>query len=116
GDAVTAGAATVPPIHVLGFSQGATTASRWVALGRTAPTRFIAWGGAIAPELPLTPDAKLRQSALVLVLGDRDKFISAERAAEEEGRLAAAGVPFSTVRFAGGHRLDDATLSALAGA
>ena len=50
--------ATVPApaarVHVLGFSQGAATASRWAALGRSVIDRLILWGGAHAHDLPPT--------------------------------------------------------------
>ncbi len=102
------------PVTVLGFSQGATAASRWVAAGRVPATRLVCWGGAIAPELDLGERSPLRRTRTFVVLGDRDKFISAAAIGAERGRLAAAGFPYEFISFAGGHRLDDALLARFA--
>jgi hypothetical protein len=51
-----------------------------------------------------------------VVVGARDLFVSAEQVAQERARLDAAGFAYTFERFAGGHRLDDATLARVAGA
>lgn len=104
------------PVTVLGFSQGGTAASRWVATGSVPVAKFICWGAAIAPELDLGPASPLRRANLTLVLGNRDRWIKPEHLAAERERLDAAGLPYSLVEFDGGHRLDDDTLRRLAGA
>ena len=103
-------------VTVLGFSQGGTAASRWVASGRVPASRFICWGAAIAPELDLGPASPLRKARPTLVIGSRDKFIKPEHVDAERARLDAAGFPCEFVEFDGGHRLDDDTLRRLAGA
>ena len=109
------GMAARPPIHVLGFSQGTATASRWVAAGRVKAARLVCWGGLIAPELDLTsPTAPLRNTRVQLVLGTRDKFATPDVVAREQVRLDAAGFAYESHLFEGGHRLDDATLKAVA--
>ena len=113
--ALGAGMPALPPIHVLGFSQGTATASRWVAAGRVRAARLVCWGGLIAPELALvSPAAPLRNTRVQLVLGARDKYATPDVVAREQARLAAAGFAHEGITFEGGHRLDDATLSALA--
>lgn len=102
------------PLTVLGFSQGATAASRWVATGHVAARRLICWGASLAPELDLGPDAPLRQTATSIVVGSRDRFATPERIAAERARIEATGFPMSFLTFAGGHRLDDPTLTRLA--
>lgn len=116
-DAATEGLrAAALPLGVLAFSQGAATACRWVAHryahGLPAPAALVLWGGAVPPDFDLAgPDGDaLRAVRLLLVAGERDEFATAAAVAEQEGRLRAAGVAFETVRHAGGHRLDDATL------
>ena len=104
------------PLTVLGFSQGAAAASRWVARGLTAPAHLICWGASLAPELDLASGGPLASTRCTLVIGERDVFVSAEHVAKERSRLAAAGFTYAFERFAGGHRLDDATLVRLAGA
>ena len=105
------------PVHVLGFSQGAATATRWAVLGFVRVDRLTLWGGGVPPDLDLERHgAKLRAMELTLVVGERDALVSAKRAAAEVERLLAARIPHRVVRFDGGHRLDDETLRRLAGA
>ncbi len=104
------------PLTVLGFSQGAAAASRWVAHGAAKPVHLQCWGGVLGPELPLEPGSALAAVRCTLVCGDRDKYVPEERLAAECARLDAAGYRYELVRFAGGHRLDDGTLRRLAGA
>ncbi len=104
-----------PPIHVLGFSQGTATASRWVAAGRVKAARLVCWGGLIAPELDLvSPKAPLRNTRVQLVLGSRDKYATPDVVAREQARLDAAGLAYESHLFEGGHRMDDAALAAIA--
>lgn len=103
------------PLTVLGFSQGAAAASRWVSSGAVAPVHLISWGGAIAPELALGPDSPLGRTRCTIVVGDRDRFVSAEKISEERERLEKAGFRCAFEHFEGGHRLDDAMLRRLAG-
>lgn len=102
------------PITVLGFSQGAAAASRWVAGGRVPAARLICWGSSIAPELDLGPASPLRRARTYLVIGERDKFAGEARVAAERARLDAAGFSYTFVSFSGGHRLDDDTMRRLA--
>jgi predicted esterase len=115
-ESLGAGLPALPPIHVLGFSQGTATASRWVAAGTVPVARLVCWGGLIAPELDLvSPAAPLRNTRLQLVLGSRDQFATPDVVAREMSRLTEAGLPYEAITFDGGHRLDDATLSRIAG-
>ena len=104
------------PVGVLGFSQGAATAARWLAHrhrnGRGVPNATVVWGGALPHDFDLAGadgDA-LRATRLTLVVGDRDEFATEALVAEQEARLAGAGVAYTVVRYAGGHRLDGAVL------
>jgi len=102
------------PLTVLGFSQGAAAASRWVARGEVHAARLICWGAGIAPELALDAGSPLGRTPCTLVVGTRDQFVPADRADAERTRLAAAGHPARFVSFDGGHRLDHDTLRMLA--
>ncbi len=102
------------PLTVLGFSQGATAASRWVARSTVPVARLICWGAGVAPELPVGAGTPLARTPCTIVIGTRDRFVSGERVEAERQRLTAAGHPARFVAFEGGHRLDDATLRALA--
>lgn len=102
-------------VHVLGFSQGAETAARWVALGGLEPHRLILWGGRVPADLDLAVHAgAFRRARLTLVRGTGDAYATAERAAEEEDRLNRHVIPYQSLTFEGGHRLDAAVLRELA--
>lgn len=101
-------------LTVLGFSQGTATVCRWLTHSRARADRLICWGGAIPEDIRLRDDSPLRRLELLLVVGSRDEFATAERVTQQEATLDAAGVPFTTVRFVGGHRLDHLTLQRLA--
>lgn len=101
-------------LHLLGFSQGAATVSRWVECGRVRPERIVLWAGAIPPDVDWEA---LRHRVdgvnLTFVVGDSDRVAPPETLLEQEAVLRRHGVEYAVVRFAGGHRLDEAVLREL---
>jgi predicted esterase len=98
-------------VHVLGFSQGAATACRWVAQGRALVDRLTIWAGLVPPDLDLTASGeKLRDAKLTIVLGDSDEYVDAAEAAEQEVRLQELGILHQFIRFDGGHVLENGLL------
>ena len=111
------------PLVGFGFSQGAATVTRWLALSPLLATReprvarLVLWGGAFPHDLDLGAHAGwLRQAEVVLVAGDRDPFATAARVLEQERALQAAGVAHRTISFPGEHRLNDRVLRGLGAA
>ena len=93
-------------VNVIGFSQGAATATRWAVHGRSSLDRLVLWGGLIPPETDLSRgDRLLRGARLSLVLGERDHYVNETMFSAEQLRLEAAGIPFDTIRFDGGHAI-----------
>jgi predicted esterase len=116
-DRVRPAAPTRVRLRVLGFSQGVATVGRWVAYGRVRVDELILWAGAFPPELDLAALAdRLAASRVVLVVGSRDDLAPWAGADAQLRRFADAGIAARLISFDGGHRLDDATLTALAGA
>jgi predicted esterase len=106
-------APTSPRVVVLGFSQGAETASRWAAYGEVLPGEFILWGGGLAADLDMARAAeKLRGVPVRLVVGDADGWAQ-KRAEASLVRLNEAGIPAEVVRYPGGHRIEPAVLARL---
>jgi predicted esterase len=100
-------------VLALGFSQGAATASRWAALGRSRIGHLVLWGSPPAHDLELERLAR-RGTRLTLVAGSDDRFAGPTVMERERSRIAAAGGAAHLLRFDGGHGLDDATLRRLA--
>jgi predicted esterase len=103
-------------VHVLGFSQGAPTVSRWAALGKSRIDRVVLWGGELPPDLDLgheTVARRLRAARLTLVYGNGDQFITPKVVGSITQRLDAHGIPYREIPFAGGHELSDAVLAEL---
>lgn len=96
------------PLTVLGFSQGAATASRWAALGSRKPDRLICWAGDVAHDIS---GDRLEDVELTLVYGTRDRLLNSDRREALLERVRAMGLAFKTESFEGGHRLDRGTLA-----
>jgi predicted esterase len=104
-----------PSLHVLGFSQGAATASRWALLGSTAVDRLVLWGGPLAHDLDLAAHAaSLRTMSLTFVWGTDDPHVTTEDRTATRRRLQAHDIPATFHTFDGGHRLDEPLIRALA--
>ena len=96
-------------VTVLGFSQGATTACRWSALGTATIARLIVWGG----EVPSDVGAP-RATRLTLVYGSQDEYFTPKVVAATEARLREQGIAYELVPFGGGHVIDAAVLKQVA--
>ena len=60
---------------LLGFSQGVATASRWVAMGKTAFSRLILWSGVFPPDDPWESGTEPMKAMRVdVALGTEDAF------------------------------------------
>ena len=106
---------TAVKVHLLGFSQGAATACRWVAQGGAKVDRLAIWAGLVPPDLDLaTGGERLRDARLTIVLGDHDEYVDKREAAEQEARFRELGILHEFVRFDGGHVLDKNLLLELA--
>src|SRR6266487_5850642 len=105
-------------VHALGYSQGASTVSRWAALGNAKIDRLTLWGGEFPPDLDLTVDAvvgRLRAARMTLVYGRSDEYITPKIVETTTARLRQHGIPYREVPFEGGHELNEAVLRGLDG-
>ena len=102
-------------VHVLGFSQGGATASRWTTLGRVDAGRLILWASNLAHDLDLGTHAEaIGRRALTLVVGTQDEYLTPARLAEQKARLAGHHIPYRLHTFAGTHQIDADALNVLA--
>ena len=104
-------------LRVLGFSQGVATVSRWLVRGRRVrPDEVVLWAGSVPADVNVADLAgRLAGAPVVFAVGTRDELAPWAAADVEVSRFSAAGVDARLVTFNGGHRLDTATLSDIAG-
>jgi predicted esterase len=102
------------PVTVLGFSQGVSTAVRWICRGRIRPRTTVLWAGTLPPELDAAAAEPLRASRLFRVLGNADEMAARDVVAGELEREKLLGLEAEHISYAGGHKLDAAALAAIA--
>lgn len=93
-------------VTVLGFSQGAYTACRWLTKGRSKIKRLILWGGGVPQDVDLEFHKNLFNSLnLEIVIGNEDQFISEEQLEKEIKRFEAIKLNYKIIRFNGKHEI-----------
>lgn len=99
--------------RVLGFSQGAETAVRWIDRGKASPDHMIVWAGFIPDDVALDrEDTPFRRLKMSIVVGDRDEIVTEDRLAKMQAKVGR--LDCRVVRFSGGHQLNKTVLSQLA--
>ncbi|HNR73225.1 MAG: putative esterase/lipase [Bacteroidetes bacterium OLB12] len=98
-------------ITILGFSQGAATASRWATDSRIRFNRLILWAGVFPPDMNLEQAGSLLQRKEVLqVYGTNDPFMNELRLAEMQQINARLGVTPRVITFTGKHEINTEVL------
>lgn len=101
-------------LRVLGFSQGAPTASRWVANGAVNPDQLILWAAAPAEDLNDEEWETLADVPdMVVVAASDDAFFPPDRVDSAMSLLGGRQCAARLVRFEGGHTLDDNVLASI---
>ncbi len=99
------------PVTVLGFSQGAATASRWVIDGVINFDRLVLWAGVFPPDMNFeTGNEILRKKKVVLAYGKKDPFLNDERFAEMKTLSQKLNITAETITFDGGHEINQPAL------
>jgi predicted esterase len=99
------------PVTILGFSQGAATASRWAAEGKVNFQRLILWAGVFPPDMDFhSAHQILEHKETCFVYGTSDPFINDSRFAEMNLLTAKLGITPRVISFDGKHEMDSATL------
>ncbi|MGK7312260.1 MAG: alpha/beta hydrolase [Candidatus Longimicrobiales bacterium M2_2A_002] len=96
---------------VLGFSQGAATASRWATYGRIRPAELVLWAGGLAADLDTARAAEALAGTRVRMVAGRDDGWATGRVAESRRRLAGVGVETDVLEFEGGHAIPAGVLA-----
>ncbi|SEG32540.1 alpha/beta hydrolase [Algoriphagus boritolerans] len=96
-----------PKINVLGFSQGAATATRWASVWKGKIDTLVLWSGGFAHDLNLdVANDAFAETDLILVLGEKDELITPESIQMQDELIAGLGKEVMRLFFEGGHQLD----------
>lgn len=98
---------------VLGFSQGAAMAARWVAAGSLIPEQLVLWGIVPPADAMAHVAERMQGKEVALIAGDRDPFAGEGTLEAQATALAQRGVRARAERFHGGHALSKAMLRRL---
>lgn len=100
-----------PKIHVLGFSQGAATATRWISHWPGQVSTLILWAGGFAHDLDLDlAREKFAKARLILVTGEQDELITEDQVSKQETLIQQLEVPITRLTFQGGHEIEGSLL------
>lgn len=102
-------------IHVLGFSQGAATACRWVTAGHIHCDKLVLWAGFFPKGLREIVDPQRLTTVMVTyVYGRQDEYIEKLSDPDEYiNRIRQDVPPLTVVPFDGGHVVERAVLQQL---
>lgn len=96
-----------PKIHVLGFSQGAATCTRWACQWSGQIDSLVLWAGGFASDLSLDLGReKFAHTRVLLVFGEQDELIREDQVKQQEDLVKGLGKPLITLKFEGGHELE----------
>lgn len=104
----------LPKIKVLGFSQGAATATRWASRWSEKIEHLVLWSGGFAHDLKLTEaKEKFSSTKFTIVLGDQDSMITQESLEKQSELMKKLEKTAEIIHFEGGHELNQEVLKKL---
>ena len=105
---------TLPPITILGFSQGAATVTRWLLNGKIKVDRLILWAGIFPPDMDFEKGNEiLKTMEVVAVYGKDDPFLTEAILSEMKMLADKLEIKLAPIVFEGGHEINKATLARL---
>jgi predicted esterase len=95
-------------LHVngLGFSQGASTLSRWIAYGKSKIDRAVFWCGSLAHDVDYSKAENFKSTEIKLVFAENDEYYNKDFYKTQEKLLSEAGIKFETKIFSGRHEIN----------
>lgn len=115
-ESMLAGRNDIPKINVLGFSQGAATATRWASRWTGSVNKLILWSGGFAHDMKFEDSKKkFSKAELYLIFGDQDEFITPKSIEIQQNLINKLDMKITKLTFTGGHELDHETLKKVIG-
>lgn len=91
-------------LNIFAFSQGGHTASRWIYKSKIPYQKLVLWGSGLANEIDQTIVANsFSNGENLLVLGDRDRFVTEEELQRSMARYKKIGFNYRLLEYHGGH-------------
>jgi predicted esterase len=101
-------------ITILGFSQGAATASRWALSNSIHFRRLILWAGILPNDMDFEKGKQLlRGKDVTIVYGKHDPFLTESRFGEMKMLSEKLGLTPNQIIFDGAHEIHEPTLLTL---
>ena len=92
------------PFHLIGFSQGGATASRWLASNDFPWKSFLLYASVFPNDFDFEgQQVRLKTIPSLMAFGDSDQFANEETIQQKMDWLASKGIQPELHRFAGGH-------------
>jgi predicted esterase len=108
-------AAAGTEVTLLGFSQGAATASRWAVSRPHTFHQLVLWAGILPPDMEVASAREaLGAMKVTSVVGLRDPFFTEERKQEMTSMADRLGLRPTVITFEGGHEINEDVLRQLA--
>ncbi|HMP98409.1 MAG TPA: hypothetical protein PKC24_01420 [Cyclobacteriaceae bacterium] len=101
----------LPPVTLLGFSQGSATVTRWLMDKQVQFERLILWAGIFPPDLDFNLGSEyLANKKIQFVYGENDPFLTAEKIKEYKELCKKLNIQPELIPFTGAHDIDSETL------
>ena len=101
-------------VHLLGFSQGTATASRWLCRGKVKADSLILWAGALAHDLDPTIDKNMFNNVKVFLLsGNDDPYFKLEHVKSNLDFTRQFKKDVTSIEYKGGHKIEKEVLMLL---
>ena len=99
------------PVTILGFSQGAATASRWLLSNQIRFNRLVLWAGVFPSDMNFVSGKKtFEEKEVTFVYGTADPFLTDKKFNEMQKLASEISASINEIAFEGGHEIDRATL------
>jgi predicted esterase len=103
------------PTTILGFSQGAATATRWALSGKIKFDRLILWAGLFPPDIDFEIGGELlKKKEIIEVIGKQDQFITQDKIDEMHKLNQKLRITPAIIEFDGKHEINEEVLMRIA--